>query len=100
MPINGWHKADIIAAVKKKTGLSLTKLSVKHELHKQACQQALHRPYLKAEIAISTAIGTPVYVIWPDRYNTDGSRKKSLYSKSVTNKRKVSTFKQSDGCAK
>lgn len=93
MTQDGWHKADIIAAVRKIAGLSLTKLSVANELHAQACQQALHRPYLKAELVISKAIDVLPQQIWPERYEHDGSRKKSLYSARVTKKNSNAIFK-------
>lgn len=88
-----WHNADIIASVRKCTGLSLRKLSIESGLNQQSCQQALQRPYLKAEIAISKAVQVPASEIWPSRYNSDGSRKHLLHGKRVTNKSTKSTFK-------
>lgn len=74
------HKADIIAALRKK-GLSLTSLAINNQLNKYACRQALHRPYAAAEEVIAEALGVPVQKIWPSRYNDDGTRKKYLHSK-------------------
>ncbi|GAB5379004.1 MAG: hypothetical protein Alis3KO_00610 [Aliiglaciecola sp.] len=71
----------------------MRKLSVASGLNQQSCQQALQRPYLKAEIAISKAIGVPANEIWPSRYNEDGTRKCLLHSQRVTNKSSRSTFK-------
>lgn len=79
-----WHTADIIAAVKKKTGSSLTKLAIANELNEQACIQALHRPYSAPEAAIAKAIGVPAYLIWPSRYRENGQRKHRLHVKSVS----------------
>lgn len=77
------HSADIIAGIKKGTGLSLRKLSLKNGLNVAACQQALLRPYEKPEQIISDAIGIPAHIIWPSRFNSDGSRKFGLHSSKL-----------------
>jgi Ner family transcriptional regulator len=79
-----WHNADIIAAVKKASGFSLRKLSMQNNLNPGACQQALHRPYEVPEQIIAEAIGVPAHLIWPTRYNTNGTRKPRLYANSIT----------------
>lgn len=71
----GWHNADIIAAVKKATGKSLRQLSVANGLSAGTLQQALHRSYPKAEGIIAAAIGVAPSTIWPSRYNKSGPRK-------------------------
>lgn len=75
------HNADIIASIRKATGLSLRKLSAINDMHVNACQQALLRPYEKPEQVIAQAIGISPHVIWPSRYNIDGTRKKGLHSR-------------------
>jgi Ner family transcriptional regulator len=80
-----WHNADIIAAVKKASGLSLRRLSIQNKLNPGACQQALHRPYETPEKVIATAIGVPAHLIWPTRYNNNGTRKRHLHRASIAN---------------
>jgi Ner family transcriptional regulator len=91
-----WHNADIIAAVKKASGLSLRKLSINNNLNSGACQQALHRPYATPEQVIADAITVPVHLIWPTRYNANGTRKRLLHAatdKSITNNFDNATLK-------
>lgn len=67
MPATDWHRADIVAALKKK-GWSLRALSIKSELGASTLKAALDRPYPKAESIIAAAIGVAPEVIWPERY--------------------------------
>jgi Ner family transcriptional regulator len=73
-----WHKADIIAAIRK-TGTSLRKLSLEHGLGEGTLQQALHRPYPHAERLIAQAINEAPEKIWPSRYT-----KKQKFDKAST----------------
>ena len=91
MDTNDMHRAEIIARVKIKTGLSMRKLSLENGLNEQSCKAALSRPYLKPEQVISDAIGIPAHVIWPSRYNMDGSRKQKLHAS-----KQMSTSKSSE----
>ena len=75
-----WHRADIVAAVRK-AGWSLRKLA-KH--HGYSCATtlnvALDRPWPKGERLIAEAIGTNAQTIWPSRYadkDTTGTDKRN-----------------------
>ncbi len=62
-----WHRADIIAALRKK-GWSLRQLSLQGGYSEKTLYAALERPYLKCEKIIASAIGVAPEVIWPNRY--------------------------------
>lgn len=62
-----WHRADIVAALHKK-GWSLRQLSRHAGLSEGALNNALNRPWPKAERIIAAAIGTSPETIWPARY--------------------------------
>ncbi len=70
-----WHRADIVASLRK-CGWSLRKLSL-HNGYSCATtlNNALDRPWPKAEKIIATEIGVDPADIWPSRYqrnnNTD-----------------------------
>ncbi len=69
-----WHAADIVAAVRK-TGNSLQRLSRENHLADSTLGQALYRPYPKCEAIIASYLNTTPQVIWPSRYNLDGTPK-------------------------
>ena len=62
-----WHRADIIAALKKK-GTSLAALSRSAGLNQRTLNNVLERKYPKAEELIANAIGVKPADIWPSRY--------------------------------
>ncbi|MCW3478807.1 helix-turn-helix domain-containing protein [Neisseriaceae bacterium JH1-16] len=62
-----WHRADIVAALHKK-GWSLRRLSLEVGLSAGALNNALDRPWPKAERIIAAAIGEAPETIWPSRY--------------------------------
>jgi Ner family transcriptional regulator len=70
-----WHPEDIKAEVRKR-GTSLAAIGRKHGLTRQAMAHALVKPSETAEQVIAAAIGVKPHVIWPSRYNVDGSRKR------------------------
>lgn len=69
-----WHKADIIAAIRK-TGTSLRAISRKHGLAHTAIGNALHISAPKYERIIAQQLGIPPQEIWPSRYHEDGRPK-------------------------
>ena len=93
-----WHKADIIAAVRR-TGTTLKALSTSNGLCSSACQTALHRPYQKPEKIISDAIGVPGQEIWPSRYDSQGKRLPFLHSKILARGPKKRTEKPEESKA-
>lgn len=62
-----WHRADIVAALHK-ANLSLRALSQANGLSAGALNNALDRPWPKAEKIIADAIGVAPSDIWPSRY--------------------------------
>lgn len=68
-----WHPADVVAAVRK-AGWTLRKLSTHHGYTPTALDNALHRPWPKAERLIAEAIGMTPEQIWPSRYLKKGMR--------------------------
>lgn len=62
-----WHRADIVAALHK-AGWSLRRLSQEAGLSAGALNNALDRPWPKAERIIAAAIGEAPDAIWPSRY--------------------------------
>lgn len=68
-----WHKADILAALKKKK-ISMAGLSREHGLSDGTLLNALNRNWPRGELIIANAIGVTPQEIWPSRYfENDGS---------------------------
>ncbi|MCT6880727.1 MAG: helix-turn-helix domain-containing protein [Snodgrassella alvi] len=62
-----WHRADIVAELKKK-GWSIAALSRNAGLSSNTLKTALAAPYLNGEKIIAAAIGVSAEEIWPSRY--------------------------------
>ncbi|WP_394293741.1 helix-turn-helix domain-containing protein [Aeromonas rivipollensis] len=62
-----WHRADILAAIKKKGG-TLAQLSRDNGLHERTLYNALERHWPKGEQIIADYIGVATHTIWPERY--------------------------------
>ncbi|MBS1203354.1 MAG: regulator [Proteobacteria bacterium] len=62
-----WHKADIIAGLRKK-GTSLAALSRESGLASSTLANALTRHWPKGERLIAEALDTRPEAIWPSRY--------------------------------
>ncbi len=62
-----WHKADIIAALKKR-GTSLAAVSREAGLASSTLANVLHRPWPKGERIIATFLNCEPSEIWPSRY--------------------------------
>ncbi|MDP3875895.1 MAG: helix-turn-helix transcriptional regulator [Methylobacter sp.] len=74
-PAQDWHPADVKAALAK-AGYTLAALAEEHGLKGGATlSKALTSSFPIAEKRIADAIGVHPKVIWPSRYNEDGSRK-------------------------
>lgn len=65
--VKGWHKADIIAGLRKK-GTSLAALSRSAGLSSSTLANALIRPWPKGEFLIAEALEVHPSEIWPERY--------------------------------
>lgn len=61
------HRADIIAALKKK-GISMSALSRENGLASTTLANALERSWPKGEQIIANAIGLTPAEVWPSRY--------------------------------
>ena len=61
------HRADIIAALKKK-GTSMSALSRENGLASTTLANALERPWPRGERIIANAIGLTPAEVWPSRY--------------------------------
>lgn len=68
-----WHPADVVAALHKR-GITLRKIAELHKVDPKAITKALRERTLPGERRIAEAIGVRPQVIWPSRYNPDGSR--------------------------
>jgi Ner family transcriptional regulator len=66
-PPGDWHRADIIAAIKK-SGTSLCALSRQHGLSSNSLANAFDRRWPRAEAIISEHLKVPPWLIWPSRY--------------------------------
>lgn len=62
-----WHRADIIAALKKKK-LTLRQLSTESGMNKDSLKNALDKKWPKGEQIIANALGVTPDQIWPSRY--------------------------------
>lgn len=62
-----WHRADIVAALKK-AGWSVAALSREAGYDKATLYTALLRPYPNAEKIIAQALDKKPEEIWPERY--------------------------------
>lgn len=64
-----WHRADIIAAIKK-TGTTMSALGRKNGLAATTLSNTLRAPWPKGERIIADQIGVEPDVIWPSRYQS------------------------------
>ncbi|WP_307378553.1 helix-turn-helix domain-containing protein [Pantoea agglomerans] len=80
-PLSDWHRADILAAVKKKGG-TIVRLSTEAGLAPGTLSNVFTTPWPKGERIIARFIGIPACQIWPERYRRRRpriSRKASPY---------------------
>lgn len=68
------NRDRILAAVRTR-GLTLRALDAECQLPRGACSAAIHKPYHEAEKRISHFLGVPAHQLWPERYNSNGTRK-------------------------
>lgn len=78
-----WHKADILAALKKKN-ISLASLSRSHGLSSSTLANALSRDWPRGELIIANALGVLPQEVWPSRYyDKDGNLRAKTIRKNV-----------------
>lgn len=75
----GWHKEDIKAAIRKR-GKTMTQLAYESALNESTVRNALVRPVLAGEQAISAFLGIPAHELWPERWTIDGRRIRPRYA--------------------
>jgi len=72
-----WDRHAIRAEIHRR-GATLTKVAMDAGLDPSACRVALIRPLASGENAISRFLGVDPQILWPDRYDVDGVRLRSL----------------------
>lgn len=72
--MRGMHPEDIKAAIRK-TGITLTELSLRNGLGESTVRQAiLFQSCPAGERVIIEYLGIPPHEIWPERYDRQGNR--------------------------
>jgi len=72
MAARDWHAEDIKAAIRK-TGITMADLAKKHGYARTVMSMVLRDPWPAVERIIASHIKVKPEVIWPSRYNPDGS---------------------------
>jgi len=57
-------------------GLSLAELARREGVHRSCPEHCLRLPYPKMERVIAKAVGMQAHELFPERFNSDGSRRK------------------------
>ncbi|MBZ6377369.1 hypothetical protein B5C34_05275 [Pacificimonas flava] len=71
----GQSDPELIVAAIRQRRITLGDLSHRLGLPAGAVSAALRKPYAEAELKISQFLETPAATLWPERYNSDGTRK-------------------------
>ncbi|WP_208457722.1 helix-turn-helix domain-containing protein [Burkholderia pyrrocinia] len=74
----GMHRADIKALISKK-GQTMSGLARAYGIPESNVRNALIRPVLSGELAISQFVEVPPYKLWPERWTADGRRIRPRY---------------------
>lgn len=69
---SGWHRQDIIAAVRKK-GSTLAEIARSVGLSRQSMYWATISPHVRANRAIAEFLGLPLATLWPQWFADDGT---------------------------
>lgn len=72
-----WHPEDIKAAIRK-TGVTLTRLSLDAGFSASAVRVAMLMPIPRVQAAIAKHLGLQPQQIWPSRYDAEGRPIKGL----------------------
>ncbi len=74
MTRRGWHPEDLKAAIRK-TGITLSKLSLDKGFSESTVRQAILFTFCPAgERVIAEHLQIHPHELWPDRYDEDGTR--------------------------
>ncbi len=90
-----WHKEDIKAAIRKRTG-TMAAFADKYELRADEVRHALSKPRPSIQRMISSFLDVPLHKLWPDFYRKDGSRILTNVGNTSTNLEKCSRPKSSE----
>jgi Ner family transcriptional regulator len=73
MARSGWHSEDIKTELRKRFG-EITRLSENWGHHRSAITNTLRNPAFSkpVERRIADALGVPLHVLWPDRWDAEG----------------------------
>lgn len=72
MSVSGWHRQDIIAAVRKR-GTTLRRLAIQNGYSDTTLIKCLDQRWPNAHLIISEFLGVGRHSIWPHWYRADGS---------------------------
>ncbi|KIP18761.1 winged helix-turn-helix DNA-binding family protein [Burkholderia sp. MSHR3999] len=74
----GMHRADIKALIYKK-GQTMSGIARTFGISESSVRNALIRPVLSGELAISEFVEVPPHKLWPERWTVDGRRIRPRY---------------------
>lgn len=80
MITQGWHPADIIAAVRKQ-GTTLQRLSREHGFSREAMNKSLTTCFPRAHRIIADLIGVSRHELWPQWYDARDVRRSPAAAK-------------------
>ncbi|MBW7968138.1 helix-turn-helix domain-containing protein [Bradyrhizobium sp. BR 10289] len=86
--VPGWHRADIIAAVRKR-GFTLEALARANGKGRSSMSAALLKPSRGCNLIIAEAIGVPLHELWPSWFDHSGRRIRKIPSASASQKRRA-----------
>lgn len=69
--IAGWHRADVLAEVRKR-GSTLAAIAATKGLARQTMYWAFIRPNLRANRAIAEFLSVPLDELWPQWFDSNG----------------------------
>lgn len=90
MTSSGWHRADIVAAFRKR-GTTLAEVARERGLCDSALRSALTRPRAPSNKIISEFLKVPLHVLWPKWFDREGHR---IATKASSSRRKASSQKR------
>lgn len=70
MKNEGWHRADILAGVRKR-GSNLAEIARSVGLKRQSMYWAFIRPQIRANRAIADFLGVSMHELWPQWFDAD-----------------------------
>jgi Ner family transcriptional regulator len=70
--LSGGHPELVKAAVRMR-GKTLTGLALQNGLSESCLRMTLLKPIPRGEQVIAAFLGIPAHLIWPNRYNSDGT---------------------------